>query len=43
MIPQYTNLRDNLLKKCTKKHKEANGIILHLVTGGKDTAEAIKF
>ena len=43
MIPQYTNLRDDLLKKCTKKHKEANGIILHLVTGGKDIAEAIKF
>lgn len=42
-IPQYSNLRDDLIKKCSKKHKDAKGVILHLVSGGKDTAEAIKF
>lgn len=43
ILPQYTTLRDNFIKKCTKKYKDASGVILHLVTGGKDTAEAIKF
>ena len=42
-IPQYTVLRDDFIKKVVKKQTEANGIILHLVTGGKDSAEAIKF
>ena len=41
--PQYTVLRDDMLKKCVKHYDNANGIILHLVLGGKDTAEAIKF
>ena len=40
--PQYTVLRDDLVKKCVKKYKDADGIRLHLVRGGKDTAEAIK-
>ena len=39
--PQYTALRDDLLKKCLKDYENANGIILHLVLGGKDSAEAI--
>lgn len=42
LIPQYTNLRDDLIQKCTKKYKDANGLIIQLVSGGKDTAEAIK-
>lgn len=42
-IPQYSNVRDYLVRKCTKKYKDAKGVILHLVTGGKDTGEAIKF
>lgn len=41
--PQYTVLRDDLLKKCLRDYGNANGIILHLVLGGKDTAEAIQF
>lgn len=41
-VPQYTNLRDDFIKKCAKQYKDANAIILHLVTGGKDSAEAIK-
>lgn len=40
--PQYTVLRDDILRKCLKKYKDANGVILHFVLGGKDTAEAIK-
>ena len=40
--PQYTVLRDDFLKKCLEKYDNANGIILHLVLGGVDTAEAIK-
>jgi len=43
LIPQYCNLRDDFVKKCAKKYKDAKGIVLHLVSGGKDTAEAIKF
>jgi len=40
---QYTPLRDKLINICTHKYKDANGIILHLISNGKDTAEAIKF
>lgn len=43
LMPQYSTLRDDFVKKCAKKYKDAKGIILHLVSGGKDTAEAIKF
>ena len=43
LIPQYTRLRDDFIKKCLRKFPNANGIILHLVSGGKDSAEAIKF
>ena len=42
-IPQYSTLRDDFVKKCVKKYKNASGIIIHLVSGGKDSAEAIKF
>lgn len=42
LIPQYTYLRDDFIKKCAKKYKNANGIIIQLVSGGKDSAEAIK-
>lgn len=42
-VPQYSTLRDDFIKKCTKKYKNASGIIIHLVSGGKDTAEAVKF
>ena len=42
-VPQYSTLRDDFVKKCTKKYKNASGIIIHLVSGGKDTAEAVKF
>lgn len=41
--PQYTVLRDDLLKKCLENYSDANGIILHLVLGGRDTAEAIRW
>ncbi len=40
-IPQYVNLRDHFVQKCRRKYKNANGVILHLVTRGKDSAEAI--
>ena len=43
LIPQYCTLRDDFVKKSTKKYKNASGIIIHLVSGGKDTAEAIEF
>jgi hypothetical protein len=42
-LPQYCTLRDDFIKKCTRKYKNAQGLVLHLVSGGKDTAEAIKF
>lgn len=40
--PQYTVLRDDMLKKSLGKYSNTNGVILHLVTGGNDTAEAIE-
>ena len=43
LVPQYSNLRDDFVKKCVKKYKDAKGVVLHLVSGGKDTAEAINF
>lgn len=39
----YFNLRDRLINKVLKKYPEAKGVITHLVSGGKDSAEAIKF
>lgn len=41
LVPQYTHLRDSFIKKCAKKYKQANGIIIHLTAGGYDSAEAI--
>lgn len=44
-FPQYTFFRDGFVEKCnkTKKYKgSVNAIIVKLVHGGKDTAEAIR-
>lgn len=40
--PQYTNVRDVLIKRAKKQFPEANGIILQLNSGGEDKADAIK-
>lgn len=37
----YTYIRDNILKKTSKKKENINGIIIHLVDGGRDYAETI--
>lgn len=39
----FITLRDKLIKNTMSKHKNANGIILHMKTGKRDKAEAIKF
>lgn len=39
----YFSIRDKLINKVQKKFPEAEGVIIHLVSGGNDTAEAIKF
>ena len=39
---QYTDVRDNLVKKARKRFPEANGIILSLTSGGTDKADVIK-
>jgi len=39
----YNALRDKLCKKCKQRFKETQGMIPHFVTGGSDSAEAIKF
>lgn len=39
----YNVLRDNLLKKVKNKYPTAQGIIPRFVSGGRDTAEAIRF
>lgn len=41
--PQYTVVRDALIKDVKEKFPEANGVILHLVYGSADKADAIKF
>ncbi len=38
----YNNLRNKLIKKALRKYKTADGIILNLVEGGRDRAEAIQ-
>ena len=43
MNGQYTNVRDALLKRCSEQYPEADGIILHLNSGGFDFADALKF
>ncbi len=44
MSTMYGDIRNRLLKKVhnKRKYKEANGVILHLVEGGYDRAEAIQ-
>lgn len=39
----YSAIRDRLIKKSQKKFPEVQGVITRLVSGGNDTAEAIKF
>ena len=39
----YSYLRDRLLRLCKRRYPETEGIILTLVDGGKDKAQAITF
>ena len=39
----YNTLRDRLIKKALKKYSDVQGIIPRFVSGGADSAEAIKF
>lgn len=39
----YNDLRDRLIKKVLKKYPSAQGIITRFVSGGYDSAEAIRF
>lgn len=41
--PQYSEVRDKLIKKALKEHPSADGLILYFHTGKADRAEAIKF
>jgi len=41
--PQYTIIRDALIKELVKEFPEANGVIFHFVAGSADKADAIKF
>ena len=41
--PQYSNVRDVLIKRARKKSKDANGVILKFVSGGNDLGDVIKF
>ena len=38
----YSDLRNRLIKKVMKKYKAADGIIINLVEGGRDRADAIQ-
>lgn len=40
---QYTSIRDGIIKAAKEDYPEADGIILHLQTGGSDASDAIKF
>lgn len=40
---QYTAIRDRLIKDAKRKMKSATGVIIKLVTGSADMADAIKF
>lgn len=40
---QYTAIRDKLIKKCKSDFESAKGIVIKLVTGGKDLGDAITF
>lgn len=41
--PQYSNVRDTIIKRVRKKHSDAEGIILKFVIGGSDLGDAIEF
>ena len=43
MTGQYTDVRNNLLKKALKEYPNMEGLILSFTTGGTDRAVAIKF
>jgi len=43
MSSDYNDLRDRLIKKALKKYPSAQGIITRFVSGGYDSAEAIRF
>lgn len=40
--PQYTSVRDGLMKKCKKDFKDFDAIIFKFVDGGSDMADAVK-
>lgn len=40
---QYQPVRDGLIKKAKKEYPGCEGVILHLVDGGIDKADVIKF
>ena len=40
---QYSNVRDILIKKAKRKYPDTEGIILKLVSGGKDLGDLVKF
>lgn len=40
--PQYTTIRDILIKRCKEQYPAANAIILNLNSGGRDNADAIE-
>lgn len=40
---QYTGVRDRLIRKAKKDYPQADAVIITFKTGGKDTADAIKF
>lgn len=41
--PQYTGVRDRLIKNAKKKYPNGEGLILNLKTGSADLADVIKF
>ena len=41
--PQYTSVRDALLKRAKKDYPAGDGIIFHLNAGGKDRCDVVKF
>ena len=40
---QYQPVRDGLIKRVRKDYPQADGVILHLINGSADKADAIKF
>ena len=41
--PQYTNVRDYLIKKAHKEYENADAVILSLNAGGQDVCDVIRF